>query len=168
MDIIRSSAVFHSFIDFSRAVDALNRPGSRVKIVRTKDRVTKPLPSGYRDVLLNVKVEGCEMVMELQLHLKDVIAVKEEAHRIYDMLRTFGWEKDEIDVAPQSLSGDEVKQARRSSFGGAALQPLEISLTGELEEVGSQRQLLTDDDLFQVDCGGSSGPQKPGSDGWFW
>ena len=50
----------------------------------------------------------------------------------------------------------------------AALKPLEISLTGELEEVGSQRQLLTDDDFFQVDCGGSSGPQRPGSEGWFW
>ena len=93
VDIIRSSAVFHSFIDFSQAVDALNRPGGRVKIVRTKDRVTKPLPSGYRDLLLNITVEGCEMVMELQLHLKDVIAVKEEAHRIYDFLRTLGWEK---------------------------------------------------------------------------
>ena len=43
--------------------------------MRTKDRVTKPLPSGYRDLLLNITVEGCEMVMELQLHLKDVIAV---------------------------------------------------------------------------------------------
>ena len=48
----------------------------------------------------------------------------------------------------------------------AALKPLEISLTGDLEEVGSQRQLLTDDDFFQVDCGGSSGGERP--EGWFW
>ena len=132
VDIIRSSAVFHSFDDLSRAIVALNKPGV-VQVVRCKDRVTTPLPSGYRDVLLNVTVEGCAMVMELQLHLKDgeweidstpldssrlrlselchlspapidsvkaphpapfsftVIAVKEEAHRIYDFMRTLGW-----------------------------------------------------------------------------
>ena len=70
VDIIRSSAVFHSFDDLSRAIVALNKPGV-VQVVRCKDRVTTPLPSGYRDVLLNVTVEGCAMVMELQLHLKD-------------------------------------------------------------------------------------------------
>ena len=134
VDIIRSSAVFHSFDDLSMAIVALNKPGV-VQVVRCKDRVTTPLPSGYRDVLLNVTVEGCAMVMELQLHLKDggweftidstrldssrlrsselchlppalvdsvkaphpapfsftVIAVKEEAHRIYDFMRTLGW-----------------------------------------------------------------------------
>jgi len=90
VDIIRSSAVFHSFDDLSRAIVALNKPGV-VQVVRLKDRVTTPLPSGYRDVLLNLTVEGCAMVMELQLHLKDVIAVKEQAHRIYDFMRTLGW-----------------------------------------------------------------------------
>ena len=54
-----------------------------------------------------------------------------------------------------------------TSLGAAAaLKPIEISLIGELEEVGSQRQLLTDDDFFQVDCGGSSGGERP--EGWFW
>lgn len=50
---------------------ALTRQGGKVTVVRSKDRVFKPLPSGYRDVLLNITIEGCEMVMELQLHLKD-------------------------------------------------------------------------------------------------
>ena len=70
VDIIRSSAVFHSFDDLSRAIVALNTPGA-VQVVRLKDRITTPLPSGYRDSLLNITVEGCDMVMELQLHLKD-------------------------------------------------------------------------------------------------
>ena len=48
------------------------------------------------------------------------------------------------------------------------VEPFEISLTGDLEEVGSQRQLLTDDDLFQFDCGGSSAPQSAESGGWLW
>merc|ERR1712070_693924 len=82
-------------------------------IVRTKDRVTKPLPSGYRDVLLNITIEGCDMVMELQLHLKDVIAVKEGAHRIYDLLRTSGWEKDEVQA--EMLTEEEIAAATRSA-----------------------------------------------------
>ena len=82
IDIVRSSAVFDSLVDLNSAVLALNQPGGRVTIVRSKDRVTHPLPSGYMDVLLNITVEGCEMVMELQLHLKDVIDIKAESHRI--------------------------------------------------------------------------------------
>ena len=50
---------------------ALKKPGGKVTVMRSKDRVFKPLPSGYRDVLLNITIEGCDMVMELQLHLKD-------------------------------------------------------------------------------------------------
>ena len=36
-----------------------------------------------RDVLLNLTVKGCPLVMELQLHLKDVIKLKKAGHRIY-------------------------------------------------------------------------------------
>ena len=75
-----------------------------------------------------------------------------------------------------------MRQARRSSFGEgaldlgtgvehgmAALKPFEISLTGEVEEVGSQRQLLTDDELFQANCVDvESSGQKPESEGWLW
>jgi len=91
IDIVRASAVFHTLVDFNRAVLALQASGGVATIVRSKDRVFKPLDSGYRDVLLNITVQGCDMVIELQLHLKDVIAVKSEAHRIYDFLRTLGW-----------------------------------------------------------------------------
>ena len=93
VDIVRSSAVFHSLMDFNMAVVALQQPGGKVRVVRSKDRVTKPLSSGYRDVLLNLTIEGCDMVMELQLHFKDILAIKQQAHRIYDFLRTLGWDK---------------------------------------------------------------------------
>lgn len=119
VDIVRSSAVFNSLIDYSDALDALKQPGGSVKIVRTKDRVTNPLPSGYRDVLLNVTVEGCDLVMELQLHLKEIIAVKEEAHRIYDFLRTLGWELDhkeaELDLSQGIRQGDHVRIVKNNS-----------------------------------------------------
>ena len=50
---------------------ALKKPDGKVTVVRSRDRVFKPLPSGYRDVLLNITIEGSDMVMELQLHLED-------------------------------------------------------------------------------------------------
>ena len=31
---------------------------------------------------LNVKIKGCDLVIELQLHLQDIIQLKEEAHKI--------------------------------------------------------------------------------------
>ena len=74
VDIVRSSAVFHSLVDYNRALEALRAPADGVvTIVRSKDRVFNPLPSGYRDVLLNITVKGCDMIMELQLHLRDII-----------------------------------------------------------------------------------------------
>ena len=82
-DVIRSSAVFHSLPQINAAVMALIDPNGDVQVVRIKDRVSYPLDSGYRDLLLNLKVVGYDLVMELQLHLKDVIALKEGGHRIY-------------------------------------------------------------------------------------
>ena len=63
-------------------------------VVRIKDRISEPLDSGYRDVLLNLRIKGigCDMIMELQLHLRDIIKLKEAGHRTYDFLRTLGWE----------------------------------------------------------------------------
>lgn len=31
---------------------------------------------------MNVKVEGCDLVLELQLHLQDIIRFKDDEHKI--------------------------------------------------------------------------------------
>ena len=50
-------------------------PNGPIVVVRIKDRISEPLDSGYRDVLLNLRIKGigCDMIMELQLHLRDII-----------------------------------------------------------------------------------------------
>ena len=50
-------------------------PNGPIVVVRIKDRISSPLESGYRDVLLNLRIKdiGCDMIMELQLHLRDII-----------------------------------------------------------------------------------------------
>ena len=76
VDIVRSSAVFHSLVELNSAVEALMKSDSGVCVVRVKDRINNFLDSGYRDVLLNLTITGYDFVMELQLHLKDIIALK--------------------------------------------------------------------------------------------
>ena len=77
--MVRGSAVFSSIATFYAAVLALTSDECEVLVLRVKDRVSRPLASGYRDVLLNVGVKGCDLVAELQLHFEDVIAVKVRA-----------------------------------------------------------------------------------------
>ena len=74
--------MFHSLRELNAAVQALLNPdGAGIQVVRVKDRINEPLDSGYRDVLLNLKVAGSDMVMELQLHLRDIVELKEIGHR---------------------------------------------------------------------------------------
>ena len=74
LDVIRASAVFHSFEDLNNALEALTKPGCEITVVRFKDRVTQGLASGYRDCLINVKINGFdEWIVELQLHLHDIM-----------------------------------------------------------------------------------------------
>ena len=60
-------------------------------IVRVKDRLSKPATGGYRDIMLNGSVGG--HVCELQLHIKNLVDFKAQAHVIYGILRSVGWRR---------------------------------------------------------------------------
>ena len=46
-------------------------PLPQSQVVRVKDRVTEPMINGYRDVLCNVMIAGCdELILEIQLHFE--------------------------------------------------------------------------------------------------
>lgn len=60
-------------------------------IVDIQDRFLDPKNDGYRDMLLNLEVNG--HVAELQLHLEDVVEVKEgPGHELYEQKREI-WEQ---------------------------------------------------------------------------
>ena len=103
-DVVRSSAVFHSLIGLNGSIMALLNPGGDIQVVRIKDRINNPLDSGYRDVLLNLVVKGSPVVMELQLHLKDVIALKEGGHRIYGEPGPCTWPRRECPLLVPTLT----------------------------------------------------------------
>jgi len=137
--------VFHSLELLDAAVLSLSRPDGPIQVVRVKERFTLPLPSGYRDILLNVKIKGSDHVAELQLHLKDIIAHKKETHKIYDLMRAAGWDGDrtaevvlsEADRAAARVSKIEVGQileARGSSKRGqVAPAPAEVQVSSRAQ-----------------------------------
>ena len=88
IDTIRGSAMYHDMESYTRAVESLlgkgheegidegGEPGdheeTNLVAVRMKDKVRFPLTNGYRDVLLNLKVPGCPVLCELQLHFHEI------------------------------------------------------------------------------------------------
>ena len=70
MDALRASAVFDSFEQLTRAVEALLAGGYAMIFVRAEDRFNNPLESGDRHMLLNVRPERSNHVGELRLCLR--------------------------------------------------------------------------------------------------
>ena len=97
VDVVRASAVFQNAADLARLVGSLSNDGAtEVKVVRVKDRFSNPVSGGYRDMLLNVRVGDLKHVGELQLHIESIKAIKPKAHRLYDLLRSYGWEGESL------------------------------------------------------------------------
>ena len=95
--VVRALSVFQNAADLARLVGSLSDDGAtEVKVVRVKDRFSNPVSGGYRDMLLNVRVGDLKHVGELQLHIESIKAIKPKAHRLYDLLRSYGWEGESL------------------------------------------------------------------------
>ena len=46
--------------------------------------------------VLNVRTGDLRHVGELQLHIESIKAIKPKAHRLYDLLRSYGWEGESL------------------------------------------------------------------------
>lgn len=95
VDIARGTLRFTSVDALYRGLAQLK---DKVEIVGIKDRFASPYGSGYRDVLLKVRVPGSDgHVAELQLHLKSILEVKEgPGHDLYVEQRNL-WSKGNLD-----------------------------------------------------------------------
>lgn len=84
-DMVRASVAVDSLAEMHRAMEALRKEGA-VFARRPKDRINKPQPVGYRDVLMNLQTpEGG--VVEVQFHLKPVLLAKDAGHKHYEVMR---------------------------------------------------------------------------------
>lgn len=73
------------------------KPPMTVTVERIKNRFFAPAAGGYRDVLVSLRFGGTH-VMELQLHLQAVLAVKQSGgHMLYRWSRRFVRESEKYD-----------------------------------------------------------------------
>lgn len=85
-DLVRASVAVDSFDDIESTLDKLRASG--LKLARKpKDRFAHPTESGYRDLMLNVVYPNGH-VGELQMHLKPILKVKSEGHKLYEGVRS--------------------------------------------------------------------------------
>lgn len=104
VDIARASIAFDSLDSVYRALGMVD---DKAEIVGIKDRFLSPYNSGYRDLLLKVRM-GNGHVVELQLHLKGILDVKNgPGHALYESQRDL-WTKAEREGRP--LTADEKQQ----------------------------------------------------------
>lgn len=66
---------------------ALEKFDKNYTIFRFKDRIRDPLPSGYRDILMNLKMSNGHIV-EFRLHIKAIDDVTDIGHKLYTKRRT--------------------------------------------------------------------------------
>ena len=90
-DVVRCSARFEWPAEVDSALQRLEASRGALRLVRVKERLSQPV-HGYRDVLLNLAVHDLETdellhVGELQLHLTEILELKEIAHVSYGIAR---------------------------------------------------------------------------------
>lgn len=85
VDIVRATIAVDRYDQLAGVVDALKRSGLDL-VSKPRNRFREPTSSGYRDVVLSARLPNGH-VMEIQLHLKDVLRAKEEAHREYTRVK---------------------------------------------------------------------------------
>jgi hypothetical protein len=105
-DLVRGSLVVENIAEVKTALDALKRD---FEVTRIKDRFTNPTESGYRDMLVNVRLpNGSEA--EVQIHIPEMIAAKKLGHKVYDIERRLAADHPDK-AALQQLQSDIYAEA---------------------------------------------------------
>lgn len=133
LDTVRCSLAVDSFDQVQSTLAALQKGGMRLAR-QPKDRFHKPLPVGYRDLLLNVTFPN-GIVGEVQVHVKPMLQAKEEGHKHYETERTLqskktggddgltDEERTQLDAsihAQTAIYGNAWKTASGAAAAGAA------------------------------------------------
>lgn len=85
MDITRSSIAYDNVDQVYGALEYILRQG--YEVVRLKDRALEPLPSGFWDIHLNLRMPNGH-IAELQLHLRKIQKYSNgPGHRLYEKIR---------------------------------------------------------------------------------
>ena len=84
-DLARASLVAESIYDLMSAFEQLQ---FHTQMVQIKNRFAEPKASGYRDLNLLVQLPNSRMIVEVQLHLSAIAAIKSGAeHQTYEQVQ---------------------------------------------------------------------------------
>ncbi len=84
MDLLRATIVVNSESQIQPTLELIKKKFPQV--LRVKDRFTKPQDTGYRDILMNVKLPN-GLAVEIQLNIPEMIKAKTSGHVLYAMSR---------------------------------------------------------------------------------
>ncbi|HET6289120.1 MAG TPA: hypothetical protein VFG15_20530 [Amycolatopsis sp.] len=92
LDLVGALVRFDTVAELYHALDALHahlaEGGAPIRIVGIKDRFTHPQMSGYRDLLMTVRLSNGH-IAELRLHLRHIDEVAVYEHSLYEVRRDF-------------------------------------------------------------------------------
>ena len=106
VDVVRASGLFDEAPGMQKMLEEAIK---HLEMVRAKDRLNNPLPTGYRDLLLNVRFR--DHVCELQLHVKAIHAHKELAHEHYDYQRVIDAGQEPAPASSQPSASPPASEA---------------------------------------------------------
>lgn len=114
-DLVRGSIIVNSPEDAARVLDHIK---NEYTVTRVKDRFANPMATGYRDMLINVRLPS-GIDGEIQVHVPEMIAAKELGHSVYNIERSTppGPEKSAM-IQLQSQIYNAAARSNRERTGG--------------------------------------------------
>ena len=114
VDIAGSKVTYEKLGDLYAALEKFSQ---KYEIVKFKDRIQNPVSSGYRDILMNVRMKNGHIV-EFRLHLEEIDKVAAIEHDSYKVIRSI---EAKAKMEGRKLSVSEVNQINKLRSQNKAL-----------------------------------------------
>ena len=119
-DVVRASIAVDTCSELGGVMETLRKSGMKLA-KKPKDRFTKPTSAGYRDIMMNVELPNGH-IGELQVHVKEILKAKDEAHKLYEKTRTIEGKasregRTELTTEEQKIVGDANKESEELYTG---------------------------------------------------
>lgn len=108
LDTVRCSIAVDSHDELKGVLEKLKAGGLKLA-KQPKDRFAKPIPCGYRDALLNVKLPN-GLVAEVQLHVKAMLRAKNAGHKHYEIERSLEPKVKDGTATPEEMAAFQKAQ----------------------------------------------------------
>jgi hypothetical protein len=108
LDMVRASVCCNSMEELNHAI-ATVRKAHAVYARFPKDRFREPLSNGYRDILINYRLP-CNLITEVQYHLKPMVIARERTRLSYDVVRAIKASMEEEHLHSFKVPEDDIKR----------------------------------------------------------